>query len=79
MKRREWGDNAGGRRPAIERAARLALAGDTGQIIKSCVPPRMWKLNQTSSWLNFHLGRDHQSASNEIALRCGTGGCRDLA
>lgn len=59
--------------------ARLAHAGDTGQIIKSCVPPRMWELNQTSSWLNFHLGRDHQSASNEIALRCGTGGCRNLA
>ncbi|MCP4718609.1 MAG: methylenetetrahydrofolate reductase, partial [Desulfobacteraceae bacterium] len=24
------------------------------------VPPRMWELNKTSSWINFHLGKDHQ-------------------
>lgn len=24
------------------------------------VPPRMWELNETSSWVNFHLGKDHQ-------------------
>ena len=24
------------------------------------VPPRMWELNKTSAWVNFHLGRDHQ-------------------
>ncbi|MCF8114485.1 MAG: methylenetetrahydrofolate reductase C-terminal domain-containing protein [Desulfotignum sp.] len=24
------------------------------------VPPRMWELHKTSSWINFHLGRDHQ-------------------
>jgi methylenetetrahydrofolate reductase (NADPH) len=30
----------------------------------------MWELNQTSAWLNFHLGRDHQNASAEIVQRC---------
>ncbi len=24
------------------------------------VPPRMWELNKGSSWVNFHLGKDHQ-------------------
>ncbi len=24
------------------------------------VPPRIWELHKTSSWINFHLGRDHQ-------------------
>ncbi len=30
------------------------------RMISDFVPPRMWELNQTSSWLNFHLRRDHQ-------------------
>jgi methylenetetrahydrofolate reductase (NADPH) len=42
-----------------------------------CVPPRMWELNDTSSWINFHLGRDHQSASNEIMDFCRLKGCGD--
>jgi methylenetetrahydrofolate reductase (NADPH) len=25
-----------------------------------CIAPRMWELNKTNSWLNFHLRRDHQ-------------------
>jgi methylenetetrahydrofolate reductase (NADPH) len=29
-------------------------------LAKDFVPPRMWELNDTSSWINFHLGRDHQ-------------------
>jgi methylenetetrahydrofolate reductase (NADPH) len=29
-------------------------------LAKDFVPPRMWELNKTSSWINFHLGRDHQ-------------------
>jgi methylenetetrahydrofolate reductase (NADH) len=54
---------------------RLVNSGQSRQIIDGCVPPRMWELNQTSSWLNFHLQRDHQSASNEIARRCQAIGC----
>jgi methylenetetrahydrofolate reductase (NADPH) len=55
---------------------RLNRAGKTDQMVKGCVPPRMWELNQSSSWLNFHLHRDHQSASNAITLRCRACGCR---
>jgi methylenetetrahydrofolate reductase (NADPH) len=29
-------------------------------LAKDFVPPRMWELNNTSSWINFHLGKDHQ-------------------
>lgn len=28
-----------------------------------CIAPRMWELNKTNSWLNFHLKRDHQGVS----------------
>ena len=55
---------------------RLAAAGLSHQMIRGCVPPRMWELNQTSAWLNFHLKRDHQSASSEIARRCRSSDCR---
>ncbi len=30
-----------------------------------CIPPRMWELNRTNSWLNFHLKRDHQGTDAE--------------
>jgi len=57
--------------------ARLRRRGHTDQMVKGCIPPRMWELDQSSSWLNFHLGRDHQSASHEIARRCRTGSCQN--
>jgi methylenetetrahydrofolate reductase (NADPH) len=55
---------------------RTAAVGKTSQLREGCVPPRMWELNKTSSWLNFHLRRDHQSLSNEIATMCRTDCCR---
>jgi len=55
---------------------RLNEAGKTDQMVQDCVPPRMWELDQTSSWLNFHMHRDHQSASNAIAVRCKACSCR---
>ncbi len=42
---------------------RLAHHGEKLSI--ECVPPRMWELNKTNSWINFHLKRDHQSADAE--------------
>ena len=30
------------------------------QLAEDIVFPRNWALNRTSSWINFHLGRDHQ-------------------
>jgi len=55
---------------------RLYYNGETSQMIQGCVPPRMWELNNTSAWLNFHMNRDHQSAANPIALRCRADGCK---
>ena len=34
---------------------RLAARGKIKEMCDGCVPPRMWELNNTSSWLNFHL------------------------
>ena len=55
---------------------RLNYANQTEQMVQDCVPPRMWELNKTSSWLNFHMRRDHQGASTDIAMRCRAGSCR---
>ena len=40
------------------------------EMISGCTPPRLWELDRTASWLNFHLRRDHQSASSRIAQFC---------
>lgn len=29
------------------------------------VPPRLWELKDTSSWVNFHLDRDHQATGSD--------------
>jgi methylenetetrahydrofolate reductase (NADPH) len=39
----------------------------------------MWELDRTSSWLNFHLGRDHHSSGGDIADCCRQTTCRLLA
>jgi methylenetetrahydrofolate reductase (NADPH) len=54
---------------------RLASARQRNELARGCVPPRMWELNQTSSWLNFHLRRDHQSVSCSIARLCSAEVC----
>ncbi len=55
--------------------SRLAHIGKSDQMVKGCVPPRMWELNQSSSWFNFHLRRDHQYASSGIVKRCQLNDC----
>ena len=57
---------------------RLATQKRTGELCSGCVPPRMWELNNTSSWLNFHLQRDHQNGNTEIAASCRQTTCRLL-
>jgi methylenetetrahydrofolate reductase (NADPH) len=47
-----------------------------GEMITDCIPPRLWELDGTSSWLNFHLRQDHQSASGEILQACRDTECR---
>lgn len=55
---------------------RWSSIGRTDHMFSECVPPRMWELNHTSSWLNFHLGRDHQTASTEVARLCSSVTCK---
>jgi methylenetetrahydrofolate reductase (NADPH) len=38
---------------------RLRAVDQDGSMKKGSVPPRDWSLNETSSWLNFFLNRDH--------------------
>lgn len=58
---------------------RLASRGRVSQLCKGCVPPRMWELNHSSSWLNFYLRRDHHSNGSEIVNLCRATTCRYLA
>jgi methylenetetrahydrofolate reductase (NADPH) len=39
---------------------RMKRHNETEQLTASFVPPRLWELKDTSSWINFHLDRDHQ-------------------
>ncbi|WP_300454915.1 methylenetetrahydrofolate reductase C-terminal domain-containing protein [Desulfobacula sp.] len=39
---------------------RLKHAHESDTFLKAFVPPRMWELNKTSAWINYHLGKDHQ-------------------
>jgi methylenetetrahydrofolate reductase (NADPH) len=55
---------------------RLAIADHRDDMVQGCVPPRMWELNQTSSWINYHTMRDHQGSTNVLAQRCKTRECR---
>ncbi len=58
---------------------RFASDGKLNEFHAQCVPPRMWELDQTSSWLNFHLGRDHHSASASLAQACRQSACRNIS
>jgi methylenetetrahydrofolate reductase (NADH) len=49
---------------AYQRLKTQHREGSIGEII---VPPRDWGLQQTSSWLNYFLGRDHVSKRAGIA------------
>jgi len=40
---------------------RFSYSKEAGRMAEGLIPPRMWELDRTSSWLNFHLGRDHHS------------------
>jgi methylenetetrahydrofolate reductase (NADPH) len=41
--------------------ARLKKHGEEDELDKGSVPPCNWDLYQTSSWINFYLGKDHTS------------------
>jgi methylenetetrahydrofolate reductase (NADPH) len=39
---------------------RMKKHGEVDKLTREFVPPRLWELKDTSSWINFHLDRDHQ-------------------
>ena len=41
---------------------RWASIGRPDKIYQGFIPPRNWELDRTSSWINFHLGKDHQGS-----------------
>lgn len=47
---------------------RMKKHGEVENLTSEIVPPRLWELKDTSSWINFHLDRDHQKGSNLPAL-----------
>jgi methylenetetrahydrofolate reductase (NADPH) len=51
-------------------------AGHPEEMATDCIPPRLWELDGTSSWLNYHLQRDHQGASGDILQACRAAECR---
>jgi methylenetetrahydrofolate reductase (NADPH) len=55
---------------------RMVYSGSCDDLLSGCVPPRMWELNQTSSWLNFHLKQDHQSVSTGLEKHCRLEACQ---
>ena len=45
----------------VKAYARLKKYGEEMQLGQDIIPPCDWNLHQTSSWLNFYLGKDHTS------------------
>ncbi|MFV0436016.1 MAG: methylenetetrahydrofolate reductase C-terminal domain-containing protein [Desulfopila sp.] len=39
---------------------RMKRYHESDELTAHFVPPRLWELKDTSSWINFHLDRDHQ-------------------
>ncbi len=46
---------------------RMKKHGETEKLTREFVPPRLWELKDTSSWINFHLDRDHQKPAKPPA------------
>jgi len=44
---------------------RLKSYGEQDDLLKETLPPRDWSLNETSSWINFYLGKDHAGKKGE--------------
>ena len=54
---------------------RWAAFGRTREMSEGCVPPRIWELAHSSSWLNFHMRRDHQSNNAQMRRFCNSRDC----
>ncbi len=51
----------------VQAYARLKAQHKEDEIGKTIVPPCDWELWQTSSWINYFLGRDHSSRQKHIS------------
>ncbi len=48
---------------------RMKKHGEVDKLTCNFVPPRSWDLKDTSSWINFHLDRDHQKTVQIVGKR----------
>ena len=55
---------------------RMTHSGSCQELLSGYIPPRMWELNHTSSWLNYHLRLDHQSVSTGLEKYCSLDTCQ---
>ncbi|MEE4136825.1 MAG: methylenetetrahydrofolate reductase C-terminal domain-containing protein [Desulforhopalus sp.] len=46
---------------------RMKRHGEAEKLTETMVPPRLWELKDTSSWINFHLDRDHQRPPKQLS------------
>lgn len=46
---------------------RMKKHGEAEKLTNEFIPPRLWELKDTSSWINFHLDRDHQKSAKPVA------------
>jgi methylenetetrahydrofolate reductase (NADPH) len=44
---------------------RLKAYGEQEDLLKETLPPRDWALDETSSWINYYLGKDHAGKKGE--------------
>jgi methylenetetrahydrofolate reductase (NADPH) len=63
----EWCEVYPGKKQCVYVRAysRLKKHGEEAQLNQGIVPPCNWDLYQTSSWINFYLGKDHTSKKQD--------------
>jgi methylenetetrahydrofolate reductase (NADPH) len=71
--RNGWCEVFPGRRRCLYVKLYERLEDPHGQQQRGFLPPRDWSLDQTSSWLNYFLKRDHAAKLNEPAADPGRG------
>jgi methylenetetrahydrofolate reductase (NADPH) len=64
-----WCEVHPGKRPCVyvQAYTRLKHYGEEERLSEGCVPPCNWDLFQSSSWINYYLGRDHTAKLQGIS------------
>lgn len=50
----------------VKAYSRLKNSDREAELDRNCVPPLNWDFHQTSSWVNYYLGRDHSASKYNI-------------